>query len=188
MFQSKGSEPQWKRIYDHLKLQSIGYTLTHEKLKDLSEGVAPTSVHSNLYRAMRELENENQRTLINVRGVGYRIAEPREHENLARGKHKAARRRIRDAQRKVASADRSLLTDDELRRLNAIEHHLARHASMLKQLDDKQRRTEERVERTAERVAYAEKKQLQVEDRVDRMEAALRKLGMWDDDDSGSGL
>lgn len=171
MFEVKGDRPQWKVIYDRLSRMGIGDVITLKDLEALLPGVA---IRPPFYQAVKKLEENQKRTFENVRGVGYRMAEPRQHEKLARDKHRSARSMLRKAQRKVASADRALLTQEERQRLDALEHHFARHADMLKRLDDRQVKTEQRV-------ALTEKETLRLADRVDEMESLLKRHGMLGD-------
>lgn len=172
MFEARGAQPQWKVIYDRLSRMGIGDVITVKELEALLPGVA---IRPPLYQAIKKIEENLSRTFENVRGVGYRMAEPRQHERLALSKHKSARRMLAKAQRKIASADRALLTQDERQRLDALEHHFGRHAEMLKRLDDRQQRTEQRV-------AVAEKVQSQLEDRFDQLESLLKRHGIKGDE------
>lgn len=175
MFEVKGDKPQWRVIYDRISRMGIGDVITIEELEALLPGVA---VRPPFYHAVKKVEENLSRTFENVRGVGYKMSEPRNHEKLARDKHKGARKMLQKAQRKVASADRALLTPDERRRLDELEHHFARHSEMLKRLDDRQLKTERRVEDAEQRVALTEKEQMRLVDRVDEMESLLKRHGM----------
>jgi uncharacterized coiled-coil protein SlyX len=170
MFEVKGHQSQWKTIYDNLSRMQIGDVVSLKELAQMLPGVPATSVRPAFYRAMKEMQTVKLRTFVAVRGVGYRMVEANEHENLARGKHKSAKKQLRKAQLIAAAADRSRLTPDERRRLDELEHHLARQADMLKRLDDRQLKTEHRV-------ALTEKDMLHLGDRVQEMESLLKRYG-----------
>ena len=170
MFEVKGHQSQWKTIYDRLSLMDIDDVVTLKQLGEMLPNVPAASVRPAFYRAVKEMQARRSRTFAAVRGVGYRMVDANEHESLARGKHKSARKQLRKAQLIVASADRSRLTPEERRRIDELEHHMQRQADMLKRLDDRQDKTERRV-------ALTEKDMLHLSDRLERTEALLRKHG-----------
>lgn len=190
MFEIKGRESQWKTIYRELKHLAIGSLVTLDELKDMVPNAHPNSVRPAFFRAVKELELNDSRTFINVRGVGYRMAEAREHENLARRQQKFAKRRIAAGLRVAAAADRSLLTPDELRRLTQLEQHLQRQQSFMRQLEQRTEKVElkvaetvEQVEQVGHRVALTEKDALQMNDRVDQLFKLLERHGIAPDAD-----
>lgn len=174
MFEVKGHQSQWKTIFDNLSRMDIGDVVTMKDLYGMLPGVPQSSVRPAFYRAVKEMQDKKSRTFAVVRGTGYRMVDANEHESLARGKHKSARKQLKKAQQIVAAADRSRLTPDERRRLDELEHHMARQASMLKRLD-------ERAERTEQRVAVTEKDLAQMDDRLEQMESLLRRHGFAPD-------
>jgi uncharacterized coiled-coil protein SlyX len=171
MFKVKGHQSQWKTIYENLSRMEIGDVVTLKELAAMLPGVPAGSVRPAFYRAQKEMQLKRSRTFSAVRGVGYRMVESREHESLARGKHKSAKKQLRKAQLIAASADRTRLTQEERRRLDELEHHLARQSDMLRRLDARQERTEHRV-------ALTEKDMLHLNDKVERMESLLKRHGI----------
>jgi hypothetical protein len=170
MFEVKGHQSQWKTIYDNLSKMEVGDIVTHGELAAMLPGVPRASVRPALYRAVREMQVIRSRTLASVRGVGYRMVDANEHEFLAKGRRKSARRQLRKAQQVAAAADRSRLTPDERKRIDELEHHLARQADMLKRIDERQEKTEQRV-------AFTEKDVAKMNDRIQEMEALLKRHG-----------
>lgn len=138
LFKPKGAVAQWRTIYEHLLTLSVGDLVTHEQLNGLLPDAAEGSVKPAFYRAVKELEDENSRTFASVRGIGYRMAEAREHEALAQGHHRRSRRQLGKARRKLVSADRSRLTADEKSRFTALEVHVSQQQAMLRRLSAKQ--------------------------------------------------
>ena len=175
MFQVKGHQSQWKTIFDNLSRMEIDDVVSHRELERMLPGVPVASVRPAFYRAVKEMQTVKSRTFAVVRGVGYRMVDANEHESLARGKHKSARKQLKKAQQIVAAADRSRLTPDERRRLDALEHHMQRQADMLKRLDDRQEKTEQRV-------ALTEKDMMKLDDKVERMAELLKRHGFETDD------
>ena len=173
MFPIKGDRPQWQTVYEHLGTMKIGDVLKDDELLGLLPDAPQASVRGAFFRAVAEMEREHRRTFARVRLVGYRMVEAAEHERLARDQHKRAKRRLRSARAKISSADRTLLTDEQRRRFAAIEDHLARQASMIRRLEDRQDATEQRMSR-------AEKDSAMQADRVDAVLALLARHGITD--------
>lgn len=138
LFTPKGAVAQWRTVYEHLITLSVGDVITHEQLAGLIPEAAESSIRQAFYRAVKELEDENSRTFASVRGVGYRMAEAREHEGLAQNHHRRSRRQLGRARRKLISADRSRLTADEKSRFTALEVHVSQQQAMLRRLSAKQ--------------------------------------------------
>lgn len=170
MFTARSDRSQWKMIYDNLSQMEIGDVVTLKELLRMVPDAAPSSIRQAFYRAVKEMQATNSRTFEVVRGTGYRMVDANEHEKLARGKHKSAKKQLQKARSIAASADRSRLTPEERRRLDELEHHFARQADMLKRLDDRQAKTEHRV-------ALTEKDLAAVNDRVDELRSLLERHG-----------
>lgn len=179
MFTPKGDRPQWAVVYDRLAGMAVGDIIRDEELLTLLPAASEGSVRGAFHRAVREIEDRNQRTLDRVRTIGYRVVEAREHERLARGQHKRARRRLDAAIRKTRSADRSKLTREERQRIDAIEIQLGRQHDMIRRLDA-------RVEQTEKRVAGTEKDTAALSDRIDRLNDLLRRHGITEDADTAT--
>ena len=176
MFETKADRPQWAIVYDRLAGMDVGEIVKDEELFGLLPDAPESSVRSAFYRAVRELEDANHRTLDRVRTVGYRVVDAPEHERLARGQHKKAKRRLKAANSRAHSADRTRLNPDERRRLDAIEDHLGRQQEMVRRLDA-------RVEKTEQRTARTEKDTAQLADKLDELRDLLRRHGIDDDKD-----
>lgn len=174
MFKTKGDQPQWQTIYQQLAGMAIGDTITDEDLFKLLPDTPEPSIRGAFWHAVQEIEDTHKRTFDRVRTIGYRMVEAREHEGLARRQHRKAKRRLRSAQRKAHSADRTLLDPEQRRRLDAVEDHLARQSDMIKRLDA-------RIDKTEERTARAEKDTAELTDRIDALNDLLRRHGIDDD-------
>jgi hypothetical protein len=174
MFNVKTDRPQWQAIYERLKDMRIGEVITDDDLYLVLPDAPQGSVRTAFWRARRQMQEDHKRSFERVRRVGYRMVDPAEHERLAKAQHKKAKRRLKAGWREAHSADRSLLTPDERRRIDAIEDHLARHQQMI-------RRLEERQVRTDERVAATEKGSVHLSDRLDQLTALLQRHGITND-------
>lgn len=171
MFEVKGSEAQWKTVFSRLSTMDIDEVVKDEELAGLLPDAPEGSVTSATYRAIKEVEVDLKRSFTRVRNVGYRMVHAREHEGLARDQHLKARRRVKVGQRKAHAADRSLLNQDERRRIDALEINMAQQADMLKRLDKGLK--VERQERKAETAELAE----QVAAMQEQLAALLSKHG-----------
>lgn len=172
-FEAKGERPQWEVVYDRLAGMNVGDIVKDDELFGLLPDAPDASVRSAFYRAVKQVEDEHSRTFDRVRNIGYRMVAANEHEGLARRQHKKAKRRLASAHRKAHSADRSQLTPEERKRLDAVEDHLARQQEMIRRLD-------KRVEKTEQRTARTEKDQLKLADRVDALTDLLARHGITD--------
>lgn len=167
-FQPKADVAQWRQVYERLASMKVGDVVTHEQLERMLPGAGDGSIKSAFYRAVQECETELHRTFASVRGVGYRMAEAREHERLAADHHRRARRQLKRSKRKVTSADRSQLTREERARFDALELNLARQMEMTSRLEARVK-TESRERRAAD---------AELSERVDKLTALLERHGI----------
>ena len=166
MFEVKGERAQWRVLYDRLAAMDVGDVIKDDELAGLLPDAAEGSIRSAFYRAQRETEDRHKRTFARVRTVGYRMVEAIEHEDLARGHHKRARRQLRSAWRKAHSADRAKLSQQERQRLDQIEMNLAQQREMTSKLETKVH-AEIRERKAGE---------AQLSDRVDQLTKLVKRL------------
>jgi hypothetical protein len=143
VFTPKADRAEWRVVYDEARKLEPGQVLTYQRLsqllgRDFTAGRVPVT------RAIRELEAADSRTLVCVRGQGYRIAAATEHEHLARQHSARSRRQLDKAAAKARSANRAELSAEQARRLDELEMQFNQHAGMLRRLDarDRQRAAE----------------------------------------------
>lgn len=175
MFEVKGDRPQWQVIYDYLSTMAVGDVVKDEELAALLPDAAEGSVGTAYRRAVRQVEDDLKRTFTRVRTVGYRMVDANEHEGLARGHHKRAKRQLKTAKRKAVSADRSRLTREERARLDAVELNLSRQIEMTNRLTARVDKVENDLK--------AARRELRVDsahlaDRVDQLAALLERHGI----------
>lgn len=175
MFQIKGDRAQWQIVYDRLAGMSIGDVVKDEELASLLPDAPEGSVASAYRRAVRQVEDDLKRTFTRVRTVGYRMVDANEHEGLARGHHKRAKRQLKSAKRKATSADRSRLSREERARLDAVELNLSRQIEMTSRLSA-------RVEKVESDLKAARREQqtdaAYLVQRVDKLAELLTKHGI----------
>lgn len=148
MFEPKGAEPMWAPIYRTLSTLPVGAVLAYDVLAeavgwDIRVDRAP------FYRALRELERENSRSMANVPGTGYRVVEAREHGDLARKHQRRSARQVVKAGQKLASADRAHLTAEERERFDSWELRLKQAETVIRRLHARTTVLEKRTAETA---------------------------------------
>lgn len=148
-FEPIGDVARWRVLHTRLLELGIGDVLTYEDIELLLECDTDTA-RSAVYRAQTELERHHKRTVENVRGVGYRVAHPKDHERLGRDKTRSAKRALHRAGSKYRSADRSMLTNEERARIDALELSNSRMQSMVSDIDARTRQTEQLLAETRE--------------------------------------
>lgn len=171
---------QWERLYRYFRDLPYGHEASYDEVLatteiDLRENRMP------IYRCMKELEDQDRKTLVSVHGIGYRVANPNEHEGLARRHHKSARRQVGKAVRKARSANRSMLTPVEQAQIDAVEITLSRHADLIRRLDGRVAAVERAQTQAKQEV---EAKVGDVSDQVTRMREALERKGLLERHDS----
>lgn len=118
------------RLYAFIKDTSLdpGTLFTKSDLAD-AIGKSNDGHRSAIYRVIRRLERNDQRTLICEHGVGYRVAHPNETTHIVARRRKRARRQIALGLHTGRNADRGMLNQSErqeLDRLNAAQIALQR--------------------------------------------------------------
>lgn len=147
---------RWRRLIPRLLDLDDDGVITYEELAEIVE--SPGAVRSAVARATRELEENHQRTTVNVRGVGYRLAKPDEHRDLAVGHLERSRSQVVRAKGRVVSADRKALESDDARYHDAMAIALGRMAQGLDVLAQRSAQHDELLDDHDERIAKLEEK------------------------------
>lgn len=171
---------QWEKMYAYFKDLPYGHEATYDAVLAVT-GIDLRINRMPIYRCIKELEDADRKTLVSVHGVGYKVANPNEHESLARRHHKSARRQVGKAVRKARSANRSLLSPVERAQIDAVEITLSRHADLIRRLDGRVAAVE-KAQRQAKRDVEA--KVGDVTDQVQRLEESLRRRGLLEHDET----
>jgi hypothetical protein len=146
----------WRVIFDLVADLDYGQEVTHKQLLDELE----TDDRGRLYRAVgranRELWKTREKALAVVRGQGYRILRPSEHERLAEAYKRQARTRMGNAVAVMQGTNLSMLdaaarewavqvTSGMVLLARVMDEHaakLARHEQLLDELRAKVERIE----------------------------------------------
>lgn len=167
-FEKKSSKAQWEIVTEVLEKKSVGDIVTYEEvLKALGPGFPRAALSSVVWHAIRKFR-DHKRTFVNVRKVGWRMAEATEHSRLARREQLRSKRRLVEAVSIVDSTDVKSLTSEQRRALQEQNLHLRR---LLDQVS-------RRVDSVEERVAVVEKEQSTTEDKIDYLTNLLRRHGI----------
>ncbi len=166
IFAPKGEKPEWEILYEYLKECGKGDLVKYEQLsnllgRDFLKGRTP------IYKAMRRLEDEDHRSLLNVKNAGYRITVAQEHEGLARQHHKRSRRQLTKSYGKIKSADRTELSREERQRFDALEMSIKQHADMIR-----------RLEARVNKVEAKQDQQKVASEKLDKLMEALKRHGI----------
>lgn len=176
IFTPKGPEPEWKMIYDALRRIDVGGKLTYAVIEQVLGRPVATSRNA-VYRAIAELEQQDQRTASCVRGEGYVIVSAGQHLRLAKGHTRKASRQLGKAKRKVDSADRSQMSSDDRRQLEAYGLHLAEVADVVGSLANRMTKAEKAVAAVGKAVQDSRRQSSSdvaaLGDRVDAIERLL---------------
>lgn len=124
------STPQWGPLYDALRGHTPGTVIAYDALT-AATGLSIYTIQRRIGRAIRELERTDQRTVVNVPGVGYRVAHAGEHIDLARRQLRLARRRVRRGGDIIEATNLEDLTCEERDRLERTQDHAARVAEVM---------------------------------------------------------
>jgi exonuclease VII large subunit len=179
MFTKKDVKSEWEKVYDYISVLSVGDEIDYADL-DLILGRDFRSARTPFVRANKELLERNQRGMLNVRGVGYRVVTASEHEAAAKRHHKSARRQLTRAHQWVKNADRSQLTPEERQRFDRIELSLSRQLQHTKALEERVQKMEQATAAVVEKTNGVETDVAELKASQDKIFEALRRLGYQD--------
>lgn len=172
-FQPKADRPEWRILYeDLLDGLDFGDLVTYEQL-DEALGRDFRANRVPLKRARQELLRTQKRALRFVTNKGYRVAEAREHRDLAQSEHLFGRRKVRRATDLALHVEHSKLTPEERAEIDRLALAYRRHEQLLRRLDAK-------VERQAKVIAEhgeAISEMAEVRDQVTRLQTLLEERG-----------
>ena len=184
-FTPKGDVAEWEMIYAEVRTLHPGEEISYERLSELLGGDFKTTSRAPMERAIKQLQLRDSRTLVNVRGKGYRMAAAAEHEDLARVHARKSRRQLGKSITVLRSADRTQLSADQANRLDAMESVLTRHDEMLDRLT---RRDAERHQQLKDLRRQTSGEMAIMSDKLDLVLGVLKRNGMDVPDIAGSDL
>lgn len=119
-----GRTARWRIIYDEvLRGLTSGDLVSYTKIADVL-GLDPdhdkSKIRPALQRARLEFLEADKRALVSVPGVGYRVAAPGQHLELARRHHDRAGRALETSHSLVANVNLSEISDPDTRKLTQL--------------------------------------------------------------------
>lgn len=141
----------WQVVFDAVHLDPPNSVYSYDDIGRLIEADKRHDIYSAVGRCNRELWKRAQRSLQNVRGVGYRMLKPQEHEVQALDYQDRGRRKMKNAVAIMRATDLSELSDPERTHIlqvesvlvamgRAIDHsmqRLTRHDEILRELAER---------------------------------------------------
>jgi len=156
---------KWENVYRLIESLSVDSVITYDSICAVLDRDEINDCRQYVFRAIRELESEQQRTMENVRSVGYRVVAANEHERLVRRDVRSIKRKTGKAASKAINVRRDELTGDERRRIDDLQLKLAQTQEMVRRLDAHKA---DKVEVKADNAKTNE--------RIDKLEARLAEL------------
>lgn len=155
--------PKTQALLDYFLVLDYGDLARYGQILQATKCDVMDTDRSRVYSVVRRLENEHERTLLNERGVGYRVARPAEHLASMGIRKGRASRQIELAQKTGRATAVSLLDDDESRRLSDAMNHLSRisqavahHDVRLDRIERHDAHRDERMERIEKHLGMAD--------------------------------
>lgn len=168
MFETKHAEVR-KKLYEALRNTEYGVSFTYERLSEIM-GV-DSVLHRPIITAIsRKLEKYDNRTLRNDFGLGYSIANPSEHIDLAKSKHRQAKNKLNKATYIIAATDRTKLQPDERKRIDNIEINLRAQKDAIRHLENRTVAVEAKQQGLEENAKGLESKMEAIMARIENLE------------------
>jgi hypothetical protein len=146
--------PEWRVIFDITHDAEPGRIFGYAELGAALETDDKPQIYRAVVRCNRELWRSQNRSLGNVRCVGYKLLLPQEHEGQALGYQGSARRKVSNAVSVMKATDLAALSNserDRALRISALMVAMCRsidwHAERLSRHDDLIRELADRVDK-----------------------------------------
>lgn len=131
---------RWESLYSQMARMEVDDILTYSTIMSLlgvPQDTERSFIRSYVYRAIRELETKNHRTMECTRGLGYRLVGAHEHERLIRRDIQFIIGKGNKAFSKATNVRMDELDPDQRRQLSDLRLHLSRHAEMVNKLSER---------------------------------------------------
>lgn len=122
---------RWRPLYEELRTLEYNTLVSYGRISEIL-GRDSRVERGDIYRAQKELERHDHRTLICETNQGYRIANPSEHRIQADKHRKKSFRQLGRAKRRLTSAAREKLTEDECKQIDEMEMRLSQYEHAIK--------------------------------------------------------
>ena len=147
-FEPIGELARWRMLVPLFLAVERGETVPYEDLaKELDLDPADRKpIRAAVRQAGMKLLREHDRSLVAVRGVGYRVARADEHVDLAGRHQRKSRRSLVRARDQVEHVDLSELSEEGRRLAHAVARALTWQQQQIRKLDIRQKNLEDVVE------------------------------------------
>ncbi len=123
------------RLYAEVRTRPHGAIITSEEGMSLAGVVTARQFQRAMRSVNRKLWKDDQRVLVAVANVGYRIVAPHEHVEVAVHKEKAAHRRLKEAFRVLLATCRPALTPEQAAAVDRAQRHVGRKLALVRLAD-----------------------------------------------------
>lgn len=158
-FEPIGELARWRVLVGEFAAVARGTTLTYEqlgKVLDLDPARDRKAISAAVGQASKTLSRDHERSLIAVRNVGYRVALPDEHIDLATRHQRKAGRQLARGKSHVENADYSGMSDEGRSLAVAMTRAFIWQQTQMRRMDVRQKDLERVVESITTRVERTE--------------------------------
>lgn len=148
-----------KKLLDLFASAPYGTTFTYGQILQATNCDLIERDRQRIYTVIRHLERYHQKTLLNLRGIGYKVAEPNQHVDSMMTRKGRASRQVALARRTGSATPLDLLDRNEVKTWSDAQAWMSRAEQILAHHD----RRIERLEARMNRVDPVGKKPLEIE-------------------------
>lgn len=158
--------PQWRLIYNHITDvdPEIGHIFTHQELRDVLDPPQRKYYYTIVREAAEKLERNNSRTLISVRGQGYRFNGGIGQIGKAESQRDRGKRSIGRAVTVAQRTDFHIMSPEDRKYADQVKGALIALANIAKQHDEKLIKIDEELHALRNATTKAEARQRQTEE------------------------
>lgn len=175
-FEPIGELARWRVLVDRYAETPHGELLTYAALGEALD-LDPEADRKAIRAAVRQagiiLLRDHSRSLVAVRGEGYRIAQPDEHVDLASRQQRRSGRALARASAQVEHVDLSALSDEGRSIVHAAVSALAWQQQQIRRLDLRQRDLEQVVDTITTKVERTDEELAAMRGQIERIAARL---------------
>jgi hypothetical protein len=175
-FEPIGDQARWRTIHATLCNLNVGDVITFDQMAavlDLNLPAGKAALASAFRRAATEYQLANNRTLISVHGVGYRVAEPREQLTVARGHQRKAIKALDRGHTVVTHVDFATMDPDVRQAFEIVASGFARQKDINERAERRARRIEKALESIITDREHTEEDMAEMRRRLTRLEKRL---------------
>lgn len=177
-FQPLGELARWRVLVSEFATVERNTTVSYEQLGKLLDldpdsGDSRKAIQAAVRQASNRLSKDYDRSLVAVRGVGYRVVLPEEHVELAQRHQKKSRGALVRAKTHVEHVDLSGLTEEGRKIVLATANALSWQIGQIRRLDIRQKDLVRAVEAVTTRQERSEE---ETAARFAALEAEIQKL------------